>query len=716
MRRGRLLLPLAAAAALWSLGTALVLVHVLRDSDFVMAEIRRHRLVWPLMVTHLAFLAPYLAHGAAAAWVACGLVRLRRGEGSRSGWLEGAVGTALLGLCLAGWTAVGMLERPCLFDGLFYLKGGARRQLQLALEGALTPPQAAGLGIGLAACLLLAAGLGWWRTSRGRAGRAVLAVGALATLAVPLSLRSRGPHSSVTPRGGPPNIVVVLVDSLRSVPFAPPPGHKTATPEIDRLAREGVRFTRATTPGPRTYPSLTSLLTGLHPLRHGIRTLYPDRSMRGLRGFTLPRALRSAGYTTLAVGGYCATTLREIPFGFDVQRTPRSEAELILSAAALRGHPLMPVWARWPWARALWPQVRTAVEGSRPRDVTGEAVAAWRGADGPFFLVVFYDNPHLPYVPTWPASAATGGYAGVNRYHVVSGDFESQVRAGEGAPELRARADERDNVRRLYAAAVHSVDAEIGALVRALDADGLGPRTLLAVLGDHGENLLDAGGPLGHGEAMERDRSHQIPLVVRGPGLRPAALDDEVSIMDLAPTLVEMAGGSVPPGLDGRSLAPRLRGGEPLPGRAMLYETELWFTARETSDRLDPGGRGLAYPDFTDGLLRVEPGDPPHIVIASEHLDAVYRAKHRRIEVGPWALTYKPRGDGPVFALYRRDLDPWLTRDLSASEPAAREALIARFYAESVRLGDRHLLPRHVPPATQPPQAPASSRSTSRGG
>jgi hypothetical protein len=69
------------------------------------------------------------------------------------------------------------------------------------------------------------------------------------------------------------------------------------------------------------------------------------------------------------------------------------------------------------------------------------------------------------------------------------------------------------------------------------------------------------------------------------------------------------------------------------------------------------------------------------------------RAKHRRLEWGPYALTYRPRTTGAAFSLYRRDLDPGLTQDLSAEEPAKKRELIAMFYDEARRLGETEVIP-----------------------
>jgi hypothetical protein len=81
-------------------------------------------------------------------------------------------------------------------------------------------------------------------------------------------------------------------------------------------------------------------------------------------------------------------------------------------------------------------------------------------------------------------------------------------------------------------------------------------------------------------------------------------------------------------------------------------------------------------------------GQTLHVVVAEEYRRVVVRAKHRRLEYGPWALVYVPRVDGPSFRLYRRDLDPWLTEDVAGSEPDALRDMVRRFHEEMRAVGE----------------------------
>lgn len=688
----RQLAPVVVALAAWGVPTAVALRHVLLQDDFISVEIRRHGVVPQLLSTFGEFAIPYVVLGLFGMWVARGLARLDSDPRSRAARLEPWAGSAIVvvGLGLAGVYAT--LERPAAMMGLLFQRGGVARSAQFAIERTLSPAIIAWAALLFFLLVTAAALAGWWRgSSRGGRRAALITASSLALLVLILIFAPRlrrGLRAKPNPER--PNILVIVVDSLRTDRAADP----SVAPAIAALGAHSVRFTDARTPCASTNPAIASLLTGKHPVRHGVRDIYPDRESRSLGKDTLPRALAQAGYATIAVGGYCGATLRELDSGFRVQCTPRSEVDVIVSAVVFRGHPWLPAVLPFPWARAVFPQLRASVQGSHPGDVTQEAVAAWRRARKPFFLTVFYDNAHLPYVPVWPDSRRAPDYTGQNRYTVLSGGIIEQVEMGESGAGARESDIEIANARGVYDDAVRSVDRAIGRLLTKLERDRLTENTMVVLLADHGENLLDDGGPLAHGHAVERDRSYAVPWTIAWPGrLEPREVAQPVLLTDVAPTLLSLL--ALPPLLDpdGVDRASLARGGSAEPDRPSLLESAMWFNARKSVDRLDPSGLALAYPDFDDGLFGVEPGNPLHVVIAAEHREAVVRAKHRRLDWNAYTLTYRPRSDGPSFALFRRDLDPGLTHDISGEEPDKRREMIAAFYLEAARLGDTQILP-----------------------
>jgi arylsulfatase A-like enzyme len=688
--------PFGVALGTWGVGTAAILRHVLGEDDFVTAEIRRHGLLPELLETLAAFALPYLALALYAAIVARGIARLSRARNSLAARFEGWIATAIVLFGLCGAAVYTTVERPAIMAGFLWQRGGTARAIQGGLASFATPSGIAALFLGALGTISAAACWGYVKHGGPRFRRVavvVLSIGLMAVTALwllPGTRRSRGTVAA----SAPPNVVLIIVDSLRPDRAADP----SVAPNLAALAARSVRFNDARSPCALTYPAIATLLTSRHPVRHRVRHLYPERAVRWLGPGTLPRRLSGAGYATAAVGGYCATALRELDAGFDRQRTPRSEVDLVVTAVALRGHPWLPAILRWPWTRSLLPQLRTAVEGGHPADQAAEVVAAWREMREPFFVAAFFDNTHLPYVPVWPDSDRAPDYDGPNRYTVLSGDLVEQVREGESGFQARASAAERANALSLYDGAVRSVDRGIGRVLAALERDGLRERTIVVLVADHGENLLDGNGPLAHGDAMERDRSTSIPWWISWPGrLEPREVRSPVSLADVGPTLLALLELPPTPDVDGVARDAELLGRPGPEERPLLLETGMWFVAQEAVASLDDSGRGLTYPSFDEGLLDVESGEPPHIVVREEQRDDVVRAKHRRLEWGDWALTYRPRTTGASFRLYRRDTDPTFTLDLSKDEPGITCTMVAAFYAEALRLGEDQLVPPEDP-------------------
>jgi hypothetical protein len=154
---------------------------------------------------------------------------------------------------------------------------------------------------------------------------------------------------------------------------------------------------------------------------------------------------------------------------------------------------------------------------------------------------------------------------------------------------------------------------------------------------------------------MERDRSTSIPWWISWPGrLQPRDVRSPVSLADVGPTLLALLELPPTPDVDGVARDAELLGRPGPEERPLLLETGMWFVAEEAVASLDDSGRGLTYPSFLEGLLDVEQGDPPHIVVREDQREGVVRAKHRRLEWGDWALSYRPRTTGASRSTPRR--------------------------------------------------------------
>jgi len=347
----------------------------------------------------------------------------------------------------------------------------------------------------------------------------------------------------------PPGVVLVSIDTLRADRVGAYGSSAGLTPNLDRMAATGVVFENAWTTAPLTVPAHTSMLTGLLPPVHGLRT--------NARGQRLPAAT-ARPYATVA----------------EVFRREHYRTAAFVSASVLRG-------ARTGLDAGfdVYDDVAAAAPGAlhdseRDGVETVDAALAWvRSSEERFFLWVHLFDPHAPYdaPPPWGAGSS----------HV--GDAEG------------------------YDAEVRYADHALGRLRDGLRDAGFGD-AVIVVVSDHGEGL-GAHGESTHGYLLHEETLH-VPFVISAPGLvaEGGRRQEPVSVGDVAPTLVTLAGISLPPMMDGR---PLFAGGshrkERVPYAESLYgyETSRWaqiFALRLGDQKLvDAGPRTLVIDLAADG-------------------------------------------------------------------------------------------------------------------
>jgi len=308
----------------------------------------------------------------------------------------------------------------------------------------------------------------------------------------------------------PPNILVVTLDTLRADRVGAYGYTAAQTPTLDALAARGARFTSATTTTPLTLSAHTSLFTGTWPTTHGVR----DNT-----GFyvddsvtTLAEVLKGRGYRT---GGFVGAFVLDARWGI-AQGFDHYFDEFDLSEDVGPG--------------------LDAIQ-RRGAEVVDQATS-WLGQTStqPFFAWVHLYDPHTPYdAPT---------------------EFASRFPAT------------RDGA---YDAEIAYTDSQVGRLLAALTASGRLENTVVVVLADHGEQL---------GEHHEQshgffvyDASVQVPLVIAGPGVARRVVSDQVRIVDVMPTILDLAGVAPQPGVQGTSLTPAMRGEK----TSLLAFSESWY-------------------------------------------------------------------------------------------------------------------------------------------
>lgn len=328
------------------------------------------------------------------------------------------------------------------------------------------------------------------------------------------------------PARGPRRRVLVWIsqDTVRADHLSAYGYRRATTSRFEGAAPGSFVFERAVSPASWTLPALVSQFTSRYPTFHGATaaTVYRDESQPTLFGI-----LASEGFTVVgATGNHFVSSAFHTAAGFDLlQYTEGHAAEVN----------------------------RLVLEG----------LGQWGGGDLAVF--VHYMDPHAPYDPPRPygrqfVSLFDPAYKG----RVTGRNFEGLAVATLTPADV-------DHVRAVYDAELAYADLMIGELLDALRAMGLLDDAVVAYSADHGEEFQEHGGWT-HSRTLYEEMLH-VPFAIRVPGLRGRRVADVVSLVDLAPTVLDALGVASPPMFQGRSLLGLLRGGT-LPDAPVFAETE----------------------------------------------------------------------------------------------------------------------------------------------
>jgi arylsulfatase A-like enzyme len=324
-----------------------------------------------------------------------------------------------------------------------------------------------------------------------------------------------------------PNVVVFMLDTLRKDGlgcYGRPAG---PTPAIDALAADGVRFDQAMAASGWTVPSVASLLTGTWPTLHGAMGKGTDITPIRPELSTAADVFGRAGYDTVGFGNAAfVSPMIGVDRGFD-----------------LFDHRYSYNW------------------DTRRADETIDAVLAQlrqRKSRSSFYFIHLFDA-HLDYNP--PEEYATR-HVGTRRNPPLPVDQQDVLDMGTGAdgygpPSL----EDRQYLRGLYDAEIDFMDDQIGRFIEALKSLGLYDDTTIVIVSDHGEEFWEHGG-FQHGHSLYDELVH-IPLVIKLPAamdLAGRSVAAQVRLIDVMPTMFDVAGIDAPDSFAGRSLLPWAKG------------------------------------------------------------------------------------------------------------------------------------------------------------
>ncbi|MEZ4320868.1 MAG: sulfatase [Myxococcota bacterium] len=384
--------------------------------------------------------------------------------------------------------------------------------LLLVADAGVVPRWMHALLVGLAVGLWL----GWTRLPARHTAWVPWTVGALLT---GLALLPERAAPLVGVAGDRPDVILVVVDTLRADHVGHAGYGRDTTPVLDALARDGLRFTRARAASSWTLPSHASLFTGLDPAEHGAHAGHP-RLDPGPR--TLAEAFEDRGYRTLGLSANAwVSGGTGLDRGFD-----RFE---FLGDDGLASQLLL----------ALAIQRPTDLGGRRITDRAIDAMDAAAAANEPLFLFANLLEAHEPLGTLPHAERERFGPVGADDGRRWMRDMPRFWCEGTRADPERIRA-----VTDAYDAGVAYADARIGELIAAAKRNGRWDRTWLVVTSDHGEHLGEDG-QLGHMVWLD-DALLDIPLVVHGPGAR-GTVDTPFPLSGLGAWLLAAVDGQVPP-------------------------------------------------------------------------------------------------------------------------------------------------------------------------
>ncbi|MDO8682585.1 MAG: sulfatase [Armatimonadota bacterium] len=419
-------------------------------------------------------------------------------------------------------------------------------------------------------------------------GRREFIKGSLAAVAA-VSLCGNEAFAAAGPESRP-NIVLINCDDLGYGDVACYGSKKIATPNLDTLAQNGLRFTDFYCTAPVCTPSRTALMTGRYPIRAGLTRVLGQYNKDGIKDedTTIAQVLKAQGYATACIGKWHLGHLPQyLPtrhgfdyyYGIPYSNNMGAWTEGLVDVPIMRNEEVIE---------------RPAIQDTLTQRYTEETIKFIKdNKNGPFFVYLAHTMPHKP----WHCSDS----------------FRGRSKGG------------------LYVDVIEELDWSVGEIVKTLREQGLDRHTIVMFTSDNGPNGGSAG-PLRGGKTNVFEGGMRIPFIASWPGRIPVGLCREpANQMDLFPTFAYLAGGKPPKDrpLDGRDIRPLLTGKGKIPGAFEFYyfRTHVLQAMRYGNWKMHVGRDTNALPEPELYNLALDIGEKRDV--AKQHPELVAELQQR---------------------------------------------------------------------------------------
>jgi arylsulfatase A-like enzyme len=427
------------------------------------------------------------------------------------------------------------------------------------------------------------------------------------------------------------NLILITVDCLRADHLGCLGYPERTTPNLDYLASTGILFSQAISVGSWTATSFIAILTSTYPLMYGGQLRITDSRT------TVAQVLKEHGYHTAA---FHSNPWLSSYFGyhrgfdtFDSSMSKIGSESLLRKPKELVKRIIGTKGKLYHFISQLYDFMSIHPVGS---DLNRKAVRWLRDNPSNFFLWLHYMDVHEPYYhPSFKK------FSPFERYHLSKLTYRAIRNPGSLSPE------EVNKLIHLYDAKISYVDKIIGSLLRTLKPNNMLDNTFVVITADHGQQLMEHG-YCSHGGFHLYDELVHVPLIIIGPGLPSQVISQQVSLLDLAPTILDMLEIEKPRAFLGNSLLPLITGNKVQPGDIQAIS--------ETDSTVD-----AAHPRSWDARLQLD--------------------THQRVislRTGKWKYIYNERGQDE---LYHLEDDPKETQNMIDAQPDIATELRAKIMA-----------------------------------